>query len=888
MYWKRLLIRSSLILIGLVVLLISLIPTGLRIGLAELAKRQGATDALIDDIDLNPLTGRFSIEGVYLRFKDAPPLTLARFEAAVSMRELFDQRIVIENLLLDGLQADIQRDDKGILWINGWTPDSLPPGTSSTGEKPQQQPLAWAIESLELQNLRLRYREPSLEQPLLLQSLKLEKLYSWRPQQATGLDFDIELQQQARLQGQFDLRPLQQDPALKGKLQLTRLPLESYRKFLPPSIGQLAARLDLDLQLDLQLPQADPQRLQGQVGHQLRLHGLQLAYAPLTLDLQQLDWQADVRLQGVDRLQVHKGKLTLEKLKLDDRERKSLLARFDRLAASLDLDLQLPQADPQRLQGRLGHQLQLQGLQLAHAPLTLDLQQLDWQADARLQGADRLQVQQGKLALEKLKLDDRERKFLLARFDRLLIDGFDLQTDQSIAFKDLQLDSVEALTQTSKAPLLQLAGLSIHRLRLPADKSIEIAEIGLTAPRIDIEIDEQQKLPALEALQQSLKPLQSTDPAQAPASQQDTESEQEVEKPSSKESTPDFSVGLIQLTQPGQVDFLDRSVSPHYKTRLQLNALKIRNLQRKQAADFELQARQGEYTQIQLQGTGLLLEPQQQLKLKTVIKQLDLPPLTSYASKATGYGVKSGTLDSDIDLKIEKNQIDALVKLDIDALDVIETNPETAAELNSAAGISIDLALSTLKDDDGRLRLELPVKGDLENPDFRLQKVFNKALGKAMQGATLSYLKHTLQPFGSLITLYQLGKAAANHVALPSLAFQPGSLELAEGQQALLDKVIGLMKKRPALKIKACGIASPSDLPVLQQQLEKPVKKGGKPKPVEPEKLQQALFDLAKQRAAWVKKQLVAAGIAPERVLNCLSRVETEKKDLGPQVELLL
>jgi len=135
-YWKRLVIRSGLIFIGLVALLISLIPTGLRIGLAELAKRQGADEALIDNIDLNPLSGRFRIEGVYLRFKGAPPFKLAQLETDLSMRGLFDQRILVEKLLLDGLQADIRRDEKGQLWVNGWSPDSLPQSPSATDEKP--------------------------------------------------------------------------------------------------------------------------------------------------------------------------------------------------------------------------------------------------------------------------------------------------------------------------------------------------------------------------------------------------------------------------------------------------------------------------------------------------------------------------------------------------------------------------------------------------------------------------------------------------------------------------------------------------------------------------------------------------------------------------------
>ena len=796
MYWKRLVIRSGLILLGLMVLLISLVPAGLRVGLAELAKRQGAAEALIDNIDLNPLSGRFRIEGVYLRFEDAPAFKLALLETDLSMRELFEQRIVVEKLLLNGLQANIRRDKKGVLWINGWSPDSLPQ-PSSASDKETREPLAWAVESLVLQNLQIHYREPGLEQPLVLQSLKLEKLRSWQPRQPAGLDFVIELQQQARLQGDLELTPLQQSPAVKGQLQLTRLPLETYRKFLPQAIDRLAARLDLELQLDLQLPDNRPDQLQGQIEHRIRL----------------------------------------------------------------------------------------QDLQLAHEPLKLDLQSFNWQADARLQGINQLQVSQGKLELSSLQLDDPARKFLLARFKHLLIDGLQLQADRSLTFEELKLTSLETLAEASKTPLLQLEELSLRQLRF--DRKLEITEVDVASPRVEIEIDEQKKLPALEALEQTVNQLQATRAADTPDPEQGRKTA--INDSESPEENPlEFAIDRLQLTRPGRIDILDRSVSPNFKTQLLLKTLTIRNLQRKQPADFELLAQQGDYSLIQLQGSGLLLDPQQRLKLKAVIKQLDLPPLTSYTSKALGYGVKSGVLGSNIDLGIEKNRIDALIKLDIDAIDVIETNPETAAELNSAAGISIDLALSTLKDSDGRIRLELPVKGDLTNPDFRLQKIFNKALGKAMQGATLAYLKHTLQPFGSLITLYQLGKAAAGRVALPALTFQPGSLELAEGQQALLNKVIELMKKRAGLKIKACGLASTSDREALLQQLKEQTEKEKKTPPADDEKLKQSLFDLAEQRAAWVKKQLVASGIAAERVLNCLSRVDIEKTDLSPQVQLLL
>lgn len=85
MYGKRLLFRSALALAAILLLLLSLLPTALGLGLIELIQRQGAEQVLIENIDLNPFTGHLALEGVYLRFPDAPPFTLGRLETKLAI-----------------------------------------------------------------------------------------------------------------------------------------------------------------------------------------------------------------------------------------------------------------------------------------------------------------------------------------------------------------------------------------------------------------------------------------------------------------------------------------------------------------------------------------------------------------------------------------------------------------------------------------------------------------------------------------------------------------------------------------------------------------------------------------------------------------------------------
>jgi hypothetical protein len=188
------------------------------------------------------------------------------------------------------------------------------------------------------------------------------------------------------------------------------------------------------------------------------------------------------------------------------------------------------------------------------------------------------------------------------------------------------------------------------------------------------------------------------------------------------------------------------------------------------------------------------------------------------------------------------------------------------------------------------------VKGSLDQPDFDLSLVINKALGKAMQSASLSYLKYALQPFGSLVSLFKLAKAAADHISLPPILFKTNSLELEANQLELADKVINVLKGRPTLKIKVCAISSLADYESIKQELinteiehRERQKKSGNKKATEnelkkkitiaKEKIQQKMKDLADNRSAKVKNYFIEKGNLPSnRILNCLSHSNIDKK----------
>ncbi len=372
----------------------------------------------------------------------------------------------------------------------------------------------------------------------------------------------------------------------------------------------------------------------------------------------------------------------------------------------------------------------------------------------------------------------------------------------------------------------------------------------------------------------------------------------QVEPAAQEKQTLPLLIENLRLTEPGSVEIIDRSISPNYKSRIELLGIELSNISSQQPASFKLALKQGDYTSFDIEGRGLLFAPTEDLELKAVIKQLDLPPVTSYTSHSIGHGMKSGTVDSDIDLKLKQHVIDSVVDLKIDSIEVVETSKESAEEVKTAAGMSIDLAISTLQDKNNVIELKLPIKGNIDDPDFDLNHVLRKAIGKAMKSASLAYLKYSLQPFGSLVTLYKLAKAAADQIALPPVEFAANSLEFDAEQEELLNKVAKLLQDRPALKIKVCGVSAQQDQQaltalMLEQQKEALKKQGASDirvvvGEIDQTQLQEKMKQLADARSARVKAYLLQqSGLEPSRVLNCLSSTDTEK-DASPSVQLLL
>ena len=803
-YWNIRWLRRLAITAACLLLILILIPVGIQYGISYLLKQQGASSAQVEDINLNLFAGTFELTNLTLQVTGYDSASIGRISTNLNMIDLVASKIVIDELYVQNVSANILKNPDGVISIGGLQlPTEQADETKTTKTTGDGEPLAFAVNKLALQKISISYQEPDFQQRLTVNDMTLSNIKSWEPDSTAELQAELSLDN-APLNVAAKLNLFDDSRKLKGQLSLTSLPFKPYAKFYRDYLSNLEGELTLTSEFDLTMND----QIMGQIENKLEIAGLDLQYQTIHQQIDQIVWQGQTKIQQ------------------------------------------------------------------------------DYQPEIR-----------GQLEIVKSATTDSKQQYRLASFDQLNLASILYKAD-SVSLERIELENYTLNQQTEQQPFVNLGSVQIEGLAFkPQTQSLAIKQITLAKPSLQITLNEDKQLV-------QLTPILATIQSLAPAEKQSgTGNSAQPESSSATESAPNIQITKLTLSEPGQLDFTDLSVNPNYQSSLTFNTININNISSNEAADFKLELKHADYTVIDIQGSGLLLDPAQQLTLKADIKQLDLPPITSYTSTAMGYGMKSGVVDSSIDLKLIKREIDSLIDLKVDSIEVIETQPETSQQVTSASGMSIDLAVSTLKDDNNIIELQLPVKGNLDQPDFDLSLIMNKALGKAMQSASLSYLKHALQPFGSLITLFNLAKAAAEHISLPPVAFKPNSLEFEDNQQDLLEKVSKVLKERPELKIKACGVSSLADHQAIKEVLVKAesekLKKeqqaeDGKEVAEKPEKeveifekrVNQEMKKLADGRSAKVKAYFLKnSNLDSNRILNCLSATNLEKGS-NPTVEL--
>jgi len=283
-----------------------------------------------------------------------------------------------------------------------------------------------------------------------------------------------------------------------------------------------------------------------------------------------------------------------------------------------------------------------------------------------------------------------------------------------------------------------------------------------------------------------------------------------VDQPSAPDAAPKNETGPFDIVidgirlDGGVLAFTDRSLPLPFATRVQKLKGGISRLSpgQEEPARVDLVGQVAEYGQVRINGELNPWSPLTRARINLVFDNLDIPEFTPYVVRFAGRRIAAGRADLDLSYVLDNGRLDASNHIVLRDLKLGER-----FEHPDATNLPLTLIIALLKDSDGVIRVDIPVKGDVNDPEFSFGPAIRQALTDILQSIVSS-------PFELLANLVN-----GDPDELAKVAFTPGSSGIVPPQREDLDQLRAALNKRPELAVELPAPYAPeADHPALQRQ----------------------------------------------------------------------
>jgi hypothetical protein len=823
--------------------ILTAMPYGIDYAAEQWLLSHGLDVASVEDVDFNPFTGKLVLRDVKTTIADAQVLHVPEATLILHWRPFFTKTAHIEKLSIKDTTVLVDHDDKGHWRIGGMALVAA----ETVAEQPTESTWGFSLKQIEILNSRVEHVLGAMKVRLTIEKATMSRLRSWDKEQAARLDFEGRINE-AKLRVQADFFPFATLPSVKGNVELESLSLQDFAELAVPYLSGSSSQLSMNSSLEVK-KENDGDISFSQDGT-ISLRKIKVPKQGVDIACREVEWDGAFRIKA-------SGMSAQGKLKGADLAVHSSVAGLDLKVGEL------------AWAGQLGHGKENQpgSLQVA-----------------------------GDLGLRQVNMDDTRGKLRLVGMGELNLRKISTQGANQIKLPEVNIEQLHLIQrlhdnqQTGDGPsLLSASRATIQDIELAEGREIAIESLELAGISSFLARDSQGKWQPIAGL---LLPVKESERSETDKSQRSFK----------------FKIGQVRIAEQGEIRFEDWGVSPPFKTRVTISEASLTGLDSgkpEQAGTVSLVGKIGEYTDVSMQGTVTPFTERLGLDLVAKIDDFDLPDLSPYLVQLIGYKAKSGHLDAEIELRSIQGELEGKSKFKISDAEVAPADSEIMERFERQLKVPLPTALAVLKDSKDKIKLKVPITGDITDPEFNFTDAFNQALVKGMTKAAVSYLKYIFQPYGTMMTVVELGIVAGKKITalrLDPVFFDPGSDTISDSAESYLERVAKLMKTRPEIRIKVCGLATEVD---KNEQKETSGKKGPEqPTTVEgsseaaevetyPEQLRPLTEDerpgsLAQQRAAGIKEYLVKNhGIEDDRLLMCLPEYDAREK-ATPRVELLV
>jgi hypothetical protein len=316
-----------------------------------------------------------------------------------------------------------------------------------------------------------------------------------------------------------------------------------------------------------------------------------------------------------------------------------------------------------------------------------------------------------------------------------------------------------------------------------AERRLAISEIRLEQPYADIFVAEDGSV--------NLGRIQRGD--QAPAEQSDdatADAETDPATPEGGGQAFDVTIGRVLIAD-AAADFADFSLPLPFEAGIaELNgALTTIATSSTEPSEVSLEGKVDEFGLVRVTGTLTPLDVKQDTDLHVRFENVEIPKFSAYTVAFAGRQIASGKLDLDLGYKVSASELEGenrIVLRDFTLGDEVE-HP-------GATSLPLGLAVALLKGPDGTIDIDLPVRGNVDDPEFGYGRVIGKALVNLV-------VKVVASPFALLGKLVGIEADELDHVS-----FVAGRSDLTPPELERIGKLAEALKLRPELELEISGV----------------------------------------------------------------------------------
>ena len=433
----------------------------------------------------------------------------------------------------------------------------------------------------------------------------------------------------------------------------------------------------------------------------------------------------------------------------------------------------------------------------------------------------------------------------------------DIKADAKLSIKDIRLNGKKA------EKLVAFKSLDLEKISF-AKNDLTISGVSLNSPFIKAHLSKERKFNLSQIIKEDKNKAK-------------TEAKPETKKVASKkEDELKFSVKNFSLKN-GEVDFSDASLFMPFATTISKLNGKLTDIDKKRPSSGEFQGVVGKNGFAQITAKLFPFELKQNTDIKLDFKDIDLTDITPYSGQFVGYKIKKGKLNLNLNYSVVDSKLNGSNFINFDSLTLGEK-----VDSKDAVNLPLSLAISILSDQNNQINIDLPVEGNLDDPDFKYGGVIWAAVKKLFADITLA-------PFRFLGNALGLGSKD-----LSSIDFLAGSSELISSEAPKIADFIKLTGSKPKMKLSITPTYSKLDESFyknkkLDQKINQIIASSGKDyiavlnelvpnlkdrnekalreealKGIEVDK--EKLVELANERANAVKEALIKAGLEAGRI----------------------